>query len=320
MDLQWLAGSSSEAATVGRTVGRCRKIFIDDDTMGGQIMNSLVKFTSIAVVASALLAGAAGQAAAANDRFKEVLERGTLRVGVQGAYPPWSYRDRDGNLVGIEPDLAADVAERLGVELELVEIQSANRMQFLQQGRIDLIIGAMSDLPERRKVVGMVQPAYWVSGANVMAKAGLIKEWDDLRGKPLCAKQGLFYNNVIAQAYDAKVISFSGNTETKQALRSGKCAAWLSDDTAIQQSLKAENWEGYEMPLESRYHSYWAAGVPLEEREGIWGKFMTGMTHDWHASGKLIELAEKWKVVADPWFEAQHQRLSEANGEEKDSQ
>ncbi|MBZ9894406.1 MULTISPECIES: transporter substrate-binding domain-containing protein [unclassified Mesorhizobium] len=283
-------------------------------------MDLWVKFTSIAVVAGAVLAGVAAKADAANDRFKEVLERGTLRVGVQGAYPPWSYRDPDGRLVGIEPDLAADVAEKLGVKLELVQIESANRMQLLQQGRIDLILGAMSDLPERRKVVGMVQPAYWVSGANVMAKAGLIKSWEDLSGKPLCAKQGLFYNTVIAQAYDAKIISFSGNTETKQALRSGKCAAWLSDDTAIQQSLRTEGWDGYEMPLKSRYHSYWAAGVPLEERDGIWGKFMTGMSHGWHASGKLIELAEKWKVVADPWFEAEHEKLLEADNTKMDSQ
>jgi polar amino acid transport system substrate-binding protein len=283
-------------------------------------MNSWVKFAWAAVMAGSLVAGIAGKAAAANDRFKDFLQRGTLRVGVQGAYPPWSYRDPQGNLVGIEPDLAANVAERLGVKLQLVQIESANRMQFLQQGKIDLILGAMSDLPDRRKVVGMIQPAYWVSGANVMAKAGLIKSWDDLRGKPLCAKQGLFYNSVIAKAYEAKIISFSGNTETKQALRSGKCAAWLSDDTAIQQALKNEDWKGYEMPLQSRYHSYWAAGVPLEERDGIWGRFMTGMTHDWHASGKLIELAKKWKVVADPWFEAEHEKLLEVDNTKMDGQ
>src|SRR6185312_9737458 len=120
-------------------------------------------------------------AAAANEHFKEVLQNGVLRVGVQGALRPWSYRDPKGNLVGIEPDLARDVADTMGVKLELVQIESANRMQFLQQGRIDLLIGAMSDTPERRKVVGIIHPDYWISGTNVLAKKGAVKSWEDLR-------------------------------------------------------------------------------------------------------------------------------------------
>src|SRR4051794_37332751 len=83
----------------------------------------------------AVYLNAAG-AHAANDRFKEVLNRGILRVGVQGALPPWSYRDTKGELIGFEVDLANDVASALGVKLELVPIESSNRMQFLQQGKI----------------------------------------------------------------------------------------------------------------------------------------------------------------------------------------
>ncbi|MHA6645631.1 transporter substrate-binding domain-containing protein [Mesorhizobium sp. A623] len=260
-------------------------------------------------VASIIALGLTGQAAAANDHFKEVVERGVLRVGVQGALRPWSYRDTGGNLVGIEPDLAADVAKAMGVKLELVQIESANRMQFLQQGQIDLIIGAMSDLPDRRKVVGIVQPDYWTSGANVLAKNGIVTAWEDLKGKPVCAKQGLFYNGIVERAYAPKIVSFPGNTETKQALRSGKCVAWLSDDTTIQQSLAAGEWEGYEMPLETKYQSYWGAAVPLEEKDGIWGRFMSGMAYNWHASGMLIDLAKKWNVKPDAWLVEQHDKF-----------
>ena len=60
-------------------------------------------------------------------------------------------------------------AKRLGVKLELVPVVASNRIQFLQQGKIDLMIATMSDTPERRKIVDIVDPNYYGSGTNVLA-------------------------------------------------------------------------------------------------------------------------------------------------------
>ena len=264
---------------------------------------------ALGLIALCAATAAPRDATAANDHFKDILTRGVLRVGVQGALRPWSFRDPSGALVGIEPDLAKEVADTMGVKLELVEIESANRMQFLQQGRIDLLIGGMSDTPDRRKVVGIVHPDYWTSGTNVLAKTGVIKSWEDLKGKPVCAKQGLFYNTLVERDYGTKLVSFPGNTETKQALRSGKCIAWLSDDTTIQQSMAAEEWPGYEMPLETKYQNPWGAAVPLAETDGMFGVLLSGMIYRWHASGHLIELSNKWKVKPSAWLEEQHKKF-----------
>jgi len=108
----------------------------------------------VAVIATGF-ALAATQADAANDRFKKVLERGKIVVGVKADYKPWGFRDSSGKLVGMEIDMAKDVAHALGVELEMVPVQSSNRMQFLQQGKIDLMIATMSDKADRRKVVNL---------------------------------------------------------------------------------------------------------------------------------------------------------------------
>ena len=99
----------------------------------------------------------------------KIIKRGKIVVGVKADYKPWGFRDTSGAIVGMEPDLAKDVADTLGVELEMVPVQSSNRMQFLQQGKIDLMIATMSDRADRRKVVGIVQPNYYTSGTNVMA-------------------------------------------------------------------------------------------------------------------------------------------------------
>jgi hypothetical protein len=83
-----------------------------------------------------LLAGilvAAGPAAA--QTLDKIKQRGVLVVGSKADYKPFGFRDPAGNIVGFEPDLARDVADRLSARLELEPVVSSNRMQFLQQGK-----------------------------------------------------------------------------------------------------------------------------------------------------------------------------------------
>ena len=84
-------------------------------------------------------------------------------------YPPYGTRDPSGAIVGFEPDIAKLVADKLGVKLELEPVVSSNRMQFLQQGKIDLMIATMNDKPDRRQLVGIIEPLYYASGVNVLA-------------------------------------------------------------------------------------------------------------------------------------------------------
>ena len=112
-------------------------------------------------------------------------------------------------------------------------------MQFLEQGKIDMMIATMSDRPDRRKIVGH-HPAkllhvrhqhHGSEGAKVQ------KVGPTSRGKPVCGKQGAFYNKVVTERYGVKVIAFTGNAEAKQALRDKKCVAWVYDDSSIGSDL-----------------------------------------------------------------------------------
>jgi len=259
----------------------------------------MLKATLLGAVAAAVgiaVALTSGPAFAENDRFMKVLKRGTLIVGVKADYKPWGFRNSDGKLVGMEIDMAQDVADALGVDLKLIPVQSSNRMQFLQQGKIDLMIATMSDKLNRRKVVGIPTPNYYTSGTNVLAKKGVVTSWADLKGKPVCGKQGAFYNKQVSQKYGAKIIAFVGNAEAKQALRDGKCVAWVYDDSSIMADLASGQYDDYEMPMATEDDNPWALAVPLDELDGIWGNFMSGMTVNWHASGRLIELEKKWGI------------------------
>ncbi len=264
---------------------------------------------ALATVMGLALGLLGNQAEAKNDRFERVLERGTLVVGVKADYKPWGFRDPSGKLVGMEVELAQEVADTLGTKLELVPVQSSNRMQFLQQGKIDLLIATMSDRSDRRKVVGIVEPNYYTSGTNVLAKKGAVSNWEDLRDKPVCGKQGAFYNKIVAKRYGADIVAFVGNAEAKQALRDGKCIAWVYDDSSIMADLASGQWDDYEMPLATEDDNPWGLAVPLEERDDLWGRFMAGMVYHWHASGRLIELEKKWGIQPTAYLQKMHEKF-----------
>ncbi len=244
-----------------------------------------------------------------NDVWKKVMSRGTLVVGVKADYKPWGFRDENGNLVGMEIDMAKDVADAMGVELELVPVQSSNRMQFLEQGKIDLMIATMSDRKDRREIVGIVGPNYYTSGTNIMAPKPLgLSKWTDLKDKPVCGKQGAFYNQIVEERYGAKIVAFTGNAEAKQALRDKKCIAWVYDDSSIMSDLSSGNWDDFEMPLASEDDNPWGLAVPKAEENCVFGNFMSGMQYNWHRSGRLIELEAKWGIQATAYLQAQAER------------
>src|SRR5947208_1381545 len=146
------------------------------------------------IVVSAVLFGLIGVRVANADVLEDVKKKGVLVVGTKGDYRPFGYLDPSGKIIGFEPDLAADVAKRLGVKVELTPVVASNRIQFLQQGKIDLMIATMSDTPERRKTVDIIDPDYYASGTNVMAKKSEgLKSWEQLKGKKVCLIQGAFY-------------------------------------------------------------------------------------------------------------------------------
>ena len=265
------------------------------------LLGSLVSlFTLVSVVSASQCT---------NDVWNKVMKRGKVVVGVKADYKPWGYRNTSGELIGMEIDMAKDVAAAMNVDLELVPVQSSNRMQFLEQGKIDMMIATMSDRVDRRKIVGITQPNYYTSGTNIMSPKALgLSSWEDLRGKPVCGKQVAFYNKIVADRYGAKIIAFTGNAEAKQALRDKKCIAWVYDDSSIMSDLSSGEFDDFEMPLASEDDNPWGLAVPLAEKDCIFGHFMSGITYNMHQSGRLIELEQKHGIQSTNYLVIQKYR------------
>lgn len=231
------------------------------------------------------------------DRIKSA---GVLRVGVKTDYRPFGFLDPTGKVVGLEPDLAADLAKRLKVQVELVPVQTANRIEFLQQGRIDAMIATMSVNDQRRKVVGVIEPFYYAGGTSLLIrKSARVKRWEDVRDKEICGTQGAYYNRAVAQKYGAKIVAFPGNVEAQNALLTGSCVGFVQDSTllaAIMASGDAK-WSDFETPLPVEDLQPWAVAVPLAELGTAYGDFVRQVVTDWHRTGFLISQEKKWGLA-----------------------
>ena len=263
-------------------------------------MKKLLKGSIAAVVFGAL---AMTSMAVQADVIDDIKKRGVLKVGVKADYKPYGFRDTSGKIIGIEPELAADVAKKLGVKVEFIPVVSSNRMQFLQQGKVDLMIATMTDKPARRKVVSIVDPNYYSSGTNILTpKKFGFKKWEDLRGKPVCGIQGAFYNKKTGRDFGAKIVAFKGTAEVYAALKAGNCVAFVYDDSSHVAKTKSKEWADYEMPLKTIDDAPWGLAVKLGETK--FHALMSDMIKGWHKSGRILALETKWGVDNTPFAKA----------------
>ena len=258
----------------------------------------------------ATLAAASISSGASADAIDDIRKRGKLIVGVKADYAPYGYLNSDGRIVGLEPDLAQDVADVLGVSLELVPVVSSNRMQFLEQGKIDLMIATMTDTSERRGVVEIVDPNYYSSGTNILTK-GNFTQWEDLRGAPVCGIQGAFYNRKTSEEFGADIVAFKGTAEALTALKQNRCVAFVYDDAFIVSRLAETDWEGWKMPLPTIDDAPW--GVAVQKGEDAFAALMSGMVVNWHLSGRILELEQKYGLEQTPFATKMHEMLLAVN-------
>ena len=260
----------------------------------------------VAALGAFVLALWATAPASARDTMADIKARGKLVVGVKTDYKPWGFLDASGKVVGLEPDLAADVAKRLSKELgtpigvEYVPVVASNRMQFLQQGRIDLMIATMSHTKEREALVGIVNPDYYADGADILAKKGSgLRSWDDVKGKPICGIQGAFYNKDLQDKYGATLVAFPGTAEALNALKQGNCIGLLYDNAFTLARAQEPDWSGYDKPLPQIDVTPW--GLAVDKSDDKFMAFMSNVVKDWHKTGTIIALEKKYGIPPSDW-------------------
>ena len=262
------------------------------------------------------LVGWAGSASPAlADRLQEIQDRGHVIVGVKEDYAPFGFRDADGTLVGYDVDVSRAFAEAIGVEVELVPVTSANRMQKVQRGEIDIVAATMGDTRSRRELVTMIEPQYYGDGANVLLRDDAkIDTWEDLRGHTVCGLQGSLWNRLAKQRLLLDVTAFNSTREAGQALRNGHCVGWIYDEVLLLHELETGEWEGFSVSLPTRFVLPWAVAIAKEEGGGRLDRLLGDQLAAWHRDGFLQTLERKWELPPSPFLRDARTTWQEADG------
>lgn len=121
--------------------------------------------------------GAAAPAPQAQDSLHRIVESGELRVGMSGVQPPLNMRNRAGELIGLDVDLARALADAMDLELVLVERPFEELLGGLRKGDYDLVISSLTITPARNARVAFAGP-YLISGATLLTREALLDELD----------------------------------------------------------------------------------------------------------------------------------------------
>ncbi|MGB0694208.1 MAG: transporter substrate-binding domain-containing protein [Rhodospirillaceae bacterium] len=227
------------------------------------------------------------------DLLAEIQARGSLVVGVKTDYPPFGSFDASGTLVGYDIDAARAIAEDLGVALELQGVTSANRLQKLVAGEVDVVIATLGDSLERRKLVAMVEPHYYGGGANVLLRPETrFASWAELRGHTLCAVQGAVWNRPLVPRLLLKIEAFEGTRGARLALQDGRCVGWLFDEVALQYEQASEEFADYQMPLPATMVLPWAIAVAPGAETDRLRRQIGDLVAEWHRTGWLQALEQ----------------------------
>lgn len=173
-----------------------------------------------------------GQELASQSAIEQILRHGVLRVGMS-TFEPWAMKDKDGQFMGYEIDIAQRLAQDMGVKLELVHTQWPGIIPALLTGKFDMIIGGMSIRPDRALKVNFSIP-YNVTGMSLVAhrqKAQGFSSLEDFNkpGVVIAARTG----TTAAQAAQkhlpkASLRLFDSEPQALQELLNGNAHAFVS--------------------------------------------------------------------------------------------
>jgi len=200
-----------------------------------------MKFTKLKITfaAIALMFGLVGNSALADD----------LRVGVEGAYPPFSWKEADGTLKGFDIEIAEAVCNQLGRKCVLIEQDWDGMIPALLARKFDTIIASMSITEERKKRVDFTSK-YYNTPAKFVAKkgSGLQISKAGLKGKRIGLQRGTTHQCFMEKMYpEAELVLYGTQEEVFQDLAIGRIDAQFSDSIAADDGfLKTDAGKGFE--------------------------------------------------------------------------
>jgi len=230
--------------------------------------------------------------AAPTSTLQTVLQRGTLRVGDCLSFAPFGFYDKAGNPDGYDVDLAKELANDMGVKLEMVNSTSANRIPNLQTDKVDVVFCNFTRNLERAKEIGFTQPYVVASEALLVKKSSGIKSVQDMGGKTIATVKGSTNGDEVrAMNIKVNIQEYDSSQAAILAVKQGQADAMIEDN----------NFLAYQAKLDPTLMVTDEALVPLEYNafgvkagDQVWLNYLNEFLFEINASKKNAQLYQKW--------------------------
>jgi polar amino acid transport system substrate-binding protein len=166
----------------------------------------------------------------------EIRESGTVKIGVFSDKAPFGYVDENGNYAGYDVYFAERIGQDLGTKVEYVSLDPANRVEFAETGKVDIVLANFTVTPERAEKVDFALPYMKVQLGIVSSEKDPINDVSDLEGT---GKELIIAKGTTAETYfesnhpDVKLQKYDAYADAYNALLDGRGAGLSTDNTEV---------------------------------------------------------------------------------------
>ncbi|MET0323042.1 MAG: transporter substrate-binding domain-containing protein [Duganella sp.] len=231
--------------------------------------------------------------ALAADLLDKVKARGTLKVALEGTYPPFNYKEKSGELAGYDVDVARLLATRLGVKVEFVSSEWASILAGLSANKYDVIVSQVGINAKREQAFDFSAP-YIYSMPQLIVRNNdqtVYKTLADLKGKKLGVGQGSVYEQQAKAIPGITVRSYPAAPDTMADLAGGRIDAALNDSLMSAYLLKMSK-----LPIKAgaRVGAVERMGIPFQKGNPQFKAAVNKALADAAADGSLKAISVKW--------------------------
>ena len=236
--------------------------------------------------------GASVEKFPADTTMGKIQDAGEIKVGVKYDVPLFGFKNPQTDKVeGFDVDMAQLVADKLGVDLKLVEAISDNRIPFLQDDTVDLVFSTMTITVDRDAEIDFSRPYFIAHGRILTAKDSGIAGPDDLNGKKVCTALGSTYEGLIPDlAPDADLNTVDSYSECFTLLQKGQTDALVTDNVILAGFLQQDDSLAIVGP-DLTTDPY---GAGVKDKDTDFADFVSGVIEDSFADGTWQAEYDKW--------------------------
>lgn len=232
------------------------------------------------------------------DLYKSILQKDKMVVGISFDSKPFGFKDSDGQIKGLEADLAREIADRiLGSKDKVVfkNVTSQDRIKALTSGDVDMVISTMTITPERKRAIAFSAP-YFVAGQVISVKKdSKIDSLDDLLNKRVIVILGTTgEKNIKRFAPNALIQGYINNSDAISAFKNGDGDAITTDD-ALLQGMVMENDNYMILPKKLTKEPY---GIAFRKsiHTNFFRKVVNEILSEIRFNGVLDNIKDKWGI------------------------